>query len=271
MTRPVLSTKELLKRIQNETGSRRLVAAADRLLEFGDSLGAQRIGRQASISVRLAGAEKHKSWLSLFFVDVSGNVNPHYRYLWERQGIPAAVASRYERQLKNLFGDEILEDGVPATTLMSQWESFSRIVKDAADAIKKCVGRFDPEKNDASGSRTLTAMEGVVREQIVYRRSRSAPLRQAALKLSDGVCACCENNFGELLGGRGARVLQVHHKDQLSLRAHPKATKVDDLAVVCANCHMLIHADPETALPVGAIRGLWRGSGNRRRNRKSAS
>jgi predicted HNH restriction endonuclease len=53
-----------------------------------------------------------------------------------------------------------------------------------------------------------------------------------------------------LLDGRGVRVLQAHHRAQLSSRDAPSLTKVSDLAVVCANCHLLLHLDPRRALSV---------------------
>jgi len=50
------------------------------------------------------------------------------------------------------------------------------------------------------------------------------------------------------------RVLQVHHKKQLGWKSTPKLTKSSDLAVVCANCHMLIHMNPKKALSIDKLR-----------------
>jgi predicted HNH restriction endonuclease len=44
--------------------------------------------------------------------------------------------------------------------------------------------------------------------------------------------------------------LVVHHKQQLKDTDQPRETKLSDLAVVCANCHMMIHADPDQALSI---------------------
>ncbi len=57
-----------------------------------------------------------------------------------------------------------------------------------------------------------------------------------------------------MLDGLGQRVLQVHHKHQLALLDEPKVNGIDDLAVVCANCHQLIHADMARAMPVEELR-----------------
>lgn len=100
-------------------------------------------------------------------------------------------------------------------------------------------------------------VEGIARESIVLSRSRSAALRREALKLSSGVCEGCGVNFSALLNGRGLRALQVHHKKQLALRETPEATSLTDLAVVCANCHAIIHTNPKEAMSVEMLRAEW--------------
>lgn len=258
MARRQLTSEQLLKQIGQETSSRKAVAAAERILNFGDSLQAQRIGRQASISVRLPGPERHNSWLTLFLIQRTGKLTVWYAYLWERIGLPEAVADRYENRMVKLFGPDIKDRGVPVTDVVTKWAAFVPIVGDAADAVNEYVRRASGTPAGQPTSRALSALEGLVTEARVYRYSRSRALRDKAMRDSGGYCSCCEVPFGELLGGRGRHVLQVHHRHQLSQKNHPKPTRVNDLAVVCANCHMLIHADPEAALAVEAVRALWR-------------
>lgn len=100
-------------------------------------------------------------------------------------------------------------------------------------------------------------VEGIARESIVLSRSRSAALRREALRLSDGECEACGINYSHVLYGRGLRALQVHHKNQLALRETPEATSLGDLAVVCANCHAIIHTNPKEAMPVEQLREAW--------------
>ena len=100
-------------------------------------------------------------------------------------------------------------------------------------------------------------IEGITRESVVLSRSRSSILRREAVRLSEGICACCGVDFSLLLNGRGLRALQVHHTKQLALRDSPEATSLEDLAVVCANCHAIIHTDPKAALSVEALCKEW--------------
>lgn len=121
------------------------------------------------------------------------------------------------------------------------------------------------EGNGASASRqdflaiddSVSILEGIARELTVMARSRSRKLRDLALRRSHGVCEACGTDFSVLLGGKGTHVLQVHHRRQLALQDAPKLTGPDDLAVVCANCHAIIHADLLSAMSVEALRDQW--------------
>lgn len=104
--------------------------------------------------------------------------------------------------------------------------------------------------------RSTQAMEGMAREARYLVRARSGTLRKVALRLAEGICAVCGTDFSKVLDGLGSRVLQVHHKRQLSLSDEPQLNGVDDLAVVCANCHCLLHVDPERAMSVEELRGI---------------
>ena len=102
------------------------------------------------------------------------------------------------------------------------------------------------------------AAEGLTREVRAFARGRNARLRDAALKHARGICAACSTDFSQLLGGNGVHVLQVHHRKQLALSNVPRVTHLDDLAVLCANCHALIHIDRKRALSVEKLRAVLR-------------
>lgn len=97
-------------------------------------------------------------------------------------------------------------------------------------------------------------MEGMVTES--KSRFRDPALRSAALAQADGRCAGCGKNYRRVAGGKGEKCLVVHHKKQLKDTDQPVETRVDDLAVVCANCHMMIHADRDKALTIAQLRKL---------------
>jgi 5-methylcytosine-specific restriction protein A len=96
------------------------------------------------------------------------------------------------------------------------------------------------------------AMEGATTE--ARSKYRNPQLRQAALQLANGACAACGIRDSEIHPQLGRHALVVHHKKQLKDSDQPRETKISDLAVVCANCHMMIHQDPAKALTIAQMR-----------------
>ena len=95
------------------------------------------------------------------------------------------------------------------------------------------------------------ALEGTIRERLTKDRSRDAALRDQklaqAIKLGGGRVSCevpgCGFDFESVYGEIGRHFMHVHHKRPLGARAEAEVTSLADLAVVCANCHAMIHRD----------------------------
>lgn len=116
------------------------------------------------------------------------------------------------------------------------------------------------QKRDQLGAEP-SALEGLRTETVIYSRGRNRRLRDRALFNSKGVCEACLVNYSAILDGKGVRALQVHHRKQLAASDRPRLTKLDDLAVVCATCHVLIHMDPSRAMRVEVLRRLLKRKG----------
>jgi 5-methylcytosine-specific restriction endonuclease McrA len=108
-----------------------------------------------------------------------------------------------------------------------------------------------------SVTQVVEAVEGRVREVRSLQHGRNASLRTAALARAKGVCEGCTVDFSRLLAGRGVRVLEVHHKNAISSRTEPSLTKVEELAVLCPNCHALVHLDADPPRPVEDLRAMY--------------
>lgn len=126
-------------------------------------------------------------------------------------------------------------------------EDVKRVERTARRAFKlRPVSRFADESD----------IEGIKSELLITKTKRSRRLRNKAFDAAKGACAVCKQDFTKLLEGRGVRVLQVHHREQLSARDAPAVTKLADLVVVCANCHLLLHLDTQKPLSVDELRTL---------------
>lgn len=97
-----------------------------------------------------------------------------------------------------------------------------------------------PEDADEVESR-----EGGILEHMARRRERDGGLRTRKLRavLDAGgslVCEVCGFDFGATYGERGEGYIEVHHVQPLHVTG-ATVTRLDDLALLCANCHRMCH------------------------------
>ena len=94
----------------------------------------------------------------------------------------------------------------------------------------------------------FAAIEGEIEFRMSRHRKREAALRARKIEQVEqltGRLRCevpgCGFDFHEVYGDRGRGFIEVHHKAPLADRVEPSLTRLEDLAVVCANCHAMIH------------------------------
>lgn len=115
------------------------------------------------------------------------------------------------------------------------------------------LGWFDDSEFDSATSGALVAkaaLEGRLRTAIRRHRHREQSLRRAKLRAvlrATGKLVCeipgCAFDFSARYGALGKEFAEVHHLQPLAGSDDPRITTLDDLAVVCSNCHSMIHRD----------------------------
>ena len=99
----------------------------------------------------------------------------------------------------------------------------------------------------------VRAFEGKLRSSFVKHRKREWSLRTRKIRETlerDGKLRCevpgCGFNFHRVYGELGRDFAVVHHKKPLaSMNDQGEKTTLDDLVIVCANCHAMIHKGGE--------------------------
>jgi HNH endonuclease len=98
-----------------------------------------------------------------------------------------------------------------------------------------------------------TASEGNQTLAIHYRRERNRSLVEAKKRVVEAekgylACEVCEIDFRRLSPRYGLACCEVHHLRPLALGPIEEPTRLSDLAIVCSNCHRMIHrlAPPPT-------------------------
>jgi 5-methylcytosine-specific restriction enzyme A len=93
----------------------------------------------------------------------------------------------------------------------------------------------------------LSAFEGGIRQLVIKHRIRERRLRQAkilqARRAGRLVCEVprCGFDFERIYGELGSGFAEVHHCRPLSTLRKKTRTTLDDLKIVCSNCHRMIH------------------------------
>ena len=130
------------------------------------------------------------------------------------------------------------------------WEEFSgdsETVKLLASEIK-----LELEQNQNSVSRqsqeveSTSSFEGRKRLRIHYSRERASQRKQKialTIKLNGELrCEVCEITEEKYISIRTHSIFEVHHIIPLAKADGEIETKLEDLAVLCANCHKAIHS-----------------------------
>ncbi|WP_063833814.1 HNH endonuclease [Nocardia sp. NRRL WC-3656] len=98
-----------------------------------------------------------------------------------------------------------------------------------------------------------TAIEGKARHRMsrVYERDpqlRKRKIQQSRRERSSIACEVCEFDFEVTYPGLGDNFIHVHHVMPLHVSG-PVETTLDDLVLLCANCHQMIHRPKEWLTP----------------------
>ncbi|WP_244216286.1 HNH endonuclease [Phytopseudomonas daroniae] len=97
----------------------------------------------------------------------------------------------------------------------------------------------EPDIHEASEGKVLTRLHRV-RERsrgLVERKKKHALSRHGKLE-----CEACGFDFQQRYGNAGIGLIDVHHLRPLHTLEPGQKTRLDDLALLCANCHRVVHA-----------------------------
>lgn len=144
-------------------------------------------------------------------------------------------------------------------TLRRQTSNFSIGIAEIKDeAIIQALMTFDPALETGPDAAVesdieddwlnveISAVEGREQRMTHLRRERNRALVEAKKKVvqtTTGRLACevCGFDFRETYGTVGEGLCEVHHKTPLAQLGDHTVTKLEDLGILCSNCHRVIH------------------------------
>jgi 5-methylcytosine-specific restriction enzyme A len=151
------------------------------------------------------------------------------------------------------------------------WEEFSQDrqhLHELATAIRAFAAVPDSASQPIDDEDD-SATEGVVlmRQHRMRERNQSLVRRKKEQVLQrDGVlrCEACQFAFVELYGALGHGFIECHHTLPLSQLRPRQRTSLQDLALVCANCHRMLHRGRQV-LPIAALQAIIQSAHARQR------
>ena len=105
---------------------------------------------------------------------------------------------------------------------------------------------------------TLVVSEGRRRLFLHLQRERNQTLVRKKKKEAASLdCEICGFSFSRAYSGAAGDYCEVHHLLPLSKVVHTTRTRMEDLAILCANCHRVVHLrdDPEP-YTLNEVRGM---------------
>jgi 5-methylcytosine-specific restriction enzyme A len=135
-----------------------------------------------------------------------------------------------------------------------------------AMSIRASLADGEPNLPRDTGYENESELEGRYLLRLHAYRERNPALRRkkiASVRANGGSLACevCEFDFSEVYGDRGRGFIECHHVEPLHVGGQ-KARKISDLALLCSNCHRMIHTKPPWPTPAELREVIRRQAGN---------
>ena len=130
------------------------------------------------------------------------------------------------------------------------WDDFiDRLpaLRQTAEAIERFAtrGMQELDSEEPLGEQD-TFREGALLTRLHRVRERNPAVvekkkAQVLAQLGRLKCEACDFDFQEVYGDLGRGFAECHHRLPLAESAFVRATRLNDLAIVCANCHRMLH------------------------------
>lgn len=129
------------------------------------------------------------------------------------------------------------------------WDEFwddPKGLERTAELIRKNAGRAKTLALEQIGFEVFGRPEGriiTITHQIPERNRSLVKKKKDSVLKKKGKLACevCEFEFSEKYGDRGAGYIECHHTVPVKDMEEGHQTKLSELALLCSNCHRMIH------------------------------
>ena len=132
-------------------------------------------------------------------------------------------------------------------TVWGDFADYPKKLAEIADALRLIVTKEQiPEASLEEDEEFAEAEEGRILTRIHRSRERSRELvekKKASVLKAHGhlKCEACSFNFETRYGERGKGFIEAHHVKPVHTLKPGDKTRLEDLVLICSNCHRIIH------------------------------
>jgi len=143
-------------------------------------------------------------------------------------------------------------------------KSFQKLTRQAINRASHFIQQSKLEKLEIIVDSDIAALdfeeehfEGTQNKRYTNYYERDTKLRAKAISIHGTTCMVCGFDFEKRYGERGKGFIEVHHLTPVSeLGSNTKINPKTDLAVVCSNCHRMIHRKKDNILSLDELKKL---------------
>jgi predicted HNH restriction endonuclease len=118
----------------------------------------------------------------------------------------------------------------------------------AAEVPRRSEGALQPDDDESAypeGAAAYREHRELERDAALSKRAKAKRLAETG-KLD---CDVCGFDFARIFGQLGEGFIEAHHVKPVSTLDGLTPTKLNDLALVCSNCHRMLHRAKPLLLP----------------------
>ena len=183
---------------------------------------------------------------------ITGHKVKGYEYsYWLAQWTPESGKKRTNVTFN--FGIERTEEEAKRLAIEARRKGLEEMQLRSPEFYQRQIAEDETEKkrleiySEEKLLRDIYAYEGKTVHRLHVSRERNRILRQQKIKFfqeqhGELFCEICGFSFLEKYGNLGFGLIEVHHVQPLSSLKEETATSLEDLMLVCPNCHMVIHS-----------------------------
>jgi predicted restriction endonuclease len=139
---------------------------------------------------------------------------------------------------------------------ISEFESKLNNFEMAGESLSSIEATVEADLDSIQAEEEI--LEGKPFQRLTNYYERKIKLRSKAILIHGYKCMACGFDFEEAYGNHGSKFIEVHHLKPVSSFKEDSVDPKTEMAVVCSNCHRMIHRKKDQLLSLEELKKIIR-------------